>query len=193
MLLLTRALLMTPSHSEGQMFEGDASDPWGNGTTVNRQSNDTRYSMHDLEAYYLAPFKAAMVDAGAGSVMCAYQGVNGVPMCANGFVLNQVVRNWWGWKGFVVSDCDAIKTMMVRGEPGGNPSFGHAYSLTGAMAVQDGVHAGCDSNCGDPYNVYGRAAIDAGLVDDAMLNASVKRLLRPVSDNSAQRPCSRAR
>ena len=51
------------------MFEGDSSDPWGNGTTVNRQSNDTRYSMHDLEAYYLAPFKAAMVDAGAGSVM----------------------------------------------------------------------------------------------------------------------------
>ena len=103
----------TPKHFMGQMFEGDGSNPWGNGTTVNRQSNDTRYSMHDLESYYLAPFKAAMVDAGAGSVMCAYQGVNGVPMCANGFILNQVVREWWGWKGFVVSDCDAIMTMMV--------------------------------------------------------------------------------
>jgi beta-glucosidase-like glycosyl hydrolase len=57
-------------------------------------------------------------------------------MCANGFILNRVLRNWWGWKGFVVSDCDAIKTMMVRGSPGGNSDFGHAYSLTGAMAVQ---------------------------------------------------------
>jgi beta-glucosidase-like glycosyl hydrolase len=62
-------------------------------------------------------------------------------MCANGFILNRVVRNTWGWKGFVVSDCDALNTMMVRGEPGGNSAFGHAYSLNGAMA---GVSL-CDS------------------------------------------------
>lgn len=57
-------------------------------------------------------------------------------MCSNGFILNQVVRQDWGWKGFVVSDCDALNTMMVRGEPGGNQAFGHAYSLNGAMAAQ---------------------------------------------------------
>ena len=67
-------------------------------------------------------------------------------------------------KGFVVSDCDAIKTMMVRGSPGGNDNFGHAYSLTGAMAVQDGVRAGCDSNCGDPYSQFGMEAIAEGMV-----------------------------
>ena len=78
------------------------------------------------------------------------------------------------------SDCDAVKTMMVRGEPGANPSYGHAYSLNGAMAVQDGVRAGCDSNCGDPYHVSGAEAIDKGLVTEAMLNASVRRLLRPM-------------
>ena len=61
-----------------------------------------RYPLHDLEKYYLPAFKAAMVDAGAGSVMCAYQGVNGIPMCANGFMLNRVIRDSWGWKGFVV-------------------------------------------------------------------------------------------
>ena len=43
-----------------------------------------------------------MKTAEAGSVMCAYQGVNGVPMCSNGFILNRVVRADWGWKGFVV-------------------------------------------------------------------------------------------
>jgi beta-glucosidase len=64
----------TPKHFQGQTFEGDGSNPWGNGTTVNRQDNDTRYPVHDLEAYYLPAFKSAMVDAGAGSVMCAYQG-----------------------------------------------------------------------------------------------------------------------
>ena len=39
----------TPKHFTGQLFEGDGSDPWGNGTTVNRQSNDTRYTLRDLE------------------------------------------------------------------------------------------------------------------------------------------------
>ena len=61
----------TPKHFVGQLFEGDGSDPWDNGTTVNRQSNDTRYPLHDLEKYYLPSFRSAMVDAGAGSVMCA--------------------------------------------------------------------------------------------------------------------------
>ena len=65
--------LATPKHFMGQVFEGDNSNPWSNGTDVNRQSNDTRYSLRDLEQYYLPSFKAAMVDAGAGSVMCAYQ------------------------------------------------------------------------------------------------------------------------
>eukprot|EP00912_Choanoflagellata_sp_UC4_P002392 UC4_evm6s1505 len=171
--------ITTPKHFTGQMFEGDGSNPYNNGTTWNRQSNDTRYPLHDLEFYYLPAFKAAMVDAGAGSVMCAYQSVNGVPMCANGFILNRVVRNSWGWKGFVVSDCDAIKTMMIQGSQGGNPNFGHAYSLTGAMAVQDGIRSGTDSNCGDPYRNFGSDAISDGLVTEEHLNASIRRLLRP--------------
>lgn len=53
----------TPKHFTGQLFEGDSSDPWGNGTTVNRQSNDTRYVLRDLEQYYLPAFKAAMINA----------------------------------------------------------------------------------------------------------------------------------
>ena len=69
-LVLTRA---------ARLAQGDGSNPWGNGTTVNRQSNDTRYVLRDLEQYYLPAFKAAMLTAEAGSVMCAYQGVNGVP------------------------------------------------------------------------------------------------------------------
>ena len=63
--------ITTPKHFMGQIFEGDGSNPWKNGTTVNRQDNDTRYPLHDLEAYYLPAFRSAMVDAQAGSVMCA--------------------------------------------------------------------------------------------------------------------------
>ena len=168
--------ITTPKHFTGQLFEGDGSNPWGNGTTVNRQSNDTRYTMRDLEQYYLPAFKAAMITAEAGSVMCAYQGVNGVPMCANGFILNHIVRNTWGWKGFVVSDCDALNTMMVASEPGGNSNFGHAYSLNGAMAAQDGTRAGCDSGCSGVYTGFGMQAVAEGLITEKELNASVRRL-----------------
>jgi beta-glucosidase len=111
--------------------------------------------------------------------MCAYQGVNGVPMCSNGFILNRVVRESWGWKGFVVSDCDALNTMMVRGEPGGNTNFGHAYSLNGAMAAQDGARAGCDSGCSGVYKGFGMQAVAEGLITEKEVNASVRRLLRP--------------
>ena len=100
-------------------------------------------------------------------------------MCSNGFILNRVVRETWGWKGFVVSDCDALNTMMVRGEPGGNTNFGHAYSLHGAMAAQDGTRAGCDSGCSQVYKGFGMQAVAEGLITEKEVNASVRRLLRP--------------
>ena len=71
--------IATPKHFMGQVFEGDGSNPWNNSTTVNRQDNDTRYTPQELESYYLPAFRAAMVDAGAGSVMCAYQGTEPQP------------------------------------------------------------------------------------------------------------------
>jgi len=129
-----------------------------------------------------------MVEGEAGSVMCAYQGVNGVPMCANGFILNQVVRQDWNWSGFVISDCDAINTMMEaecelqpRNNvtcPGGGGRFGHGYSLGGPEAVRDGLRGGCDANCGDPYSANGMQGLAQGLYDESMLDVSVGRQLR---------------
>jgi len=161
--------IATPKHFVGHFFEGEGSDPWGNGTQVLRYANDTIYSLQDLEQYYLPPFRAALRDA--ESVMCAYQSVNGVPMCANGFLLNRVLRDTWKWDGFVVSDCDAIDSMRLGY---------HGYSLTGEMAVQDGVKAGCDSNCGKIYFDFGRKALEMGLFSKEELDTSVRRLLRPL-------------
>jgi xylan 1,4-beta-xylosidase len=160
----------TPKHFIGHFFEGEDSDPWGNGTTVTRYSNDTRYSLQDLEQYYLPPFRAALKDAKAASLMCAYQSVNGVPMCANGYLLNQVVRLDWNWSGFIVSDCDAIETME-------DAPF-HGYSLNPISAVQDGVRAGCDQNCGDVYSTYGKQAVEKGFLTDQQIDTSIRRQLR---------------
>lgn len=57
-----------------------------------------------MREIYLPPFEAAVVEGGAGSVMCAYNRINGAPACANTFLLGQVLRSDWGFDGFVVSD-----------------------------------------------------------------------------------------
>ena len=160
----------TPKHFVGHFFEGEDSDPWSNGTVVTRYSNDTRYSLQDLEQYYLPPFRVALKDAKAESLMCAYQSVNGVPMCANGFLLNRVVRQEWNWSGFVVSDCDAIESMEA-------PPY-HGYSFDPPSAVHDGVRAGCDQNCGTSYSNHGVTAVKEGRLTERQINTSVFRQLR---------------
>ena len=60
--------ITTPKHFVGQIFEGG---DMGNGTTMDRTRNDSRISIQDLEGYYLRPFRAALVDGGSGSFMCA--------------------------------------------------------------------------------------------------------------------------
>ena len=63
--------IATPKHFVGQIFEGG---DMGNHTTMDRTRNDSRISIQDLEGYYLRPFRAALVEGGSGSLMCAYSG-----------------------------------------------------------------------------------------------------------------------
>ena len=167
----------TPKHFIGHFFEGEGSDPWKNGTFVTRFSNDTRYSLQDLEQYYLPPFRTALKDAKAESLMCAYQSVNGVPMCANGFLLNRLVRQEWNWTGFVVSDCDAIESMEAASCPWNDLPY-HGYSLDAPSAVHDGVRAGCDQNCGITYSNHGMEAVKEGRLTEKQIDTSVRRQLR---------------
>lgn len=159
-----RKAYATPKHLIGQMYE---SAVFPNGTLIERYRNDTRYSLHDLE-FYLQPFRKAMIADGgdARSTMCAYQSVNGAPVCANGFILNKVVKakcdpgddatcGSWGWEGFVSSDCDSVQTMMpplFNHAPNDHPGWpGHNYSWNGAMATADALRGGDDTNCGSIF------------------------------------------
>ena len=65
-------------------------------------------SPHDLEDTYLPAFRATVTEAKAGSVMCAYNSVDGAPACANTMLLNNRLRKSWGFNGYVTSDCAAI-------------------------------------------------------------------------------------
>ncbi|HYK46243.1 MAG TPA: beta-glucosidase BglX [Parafilimonas sp.] len=79
-----------------------------------RDYNTVDMSRVKMYQYYLPPYKAA-VDAGVGSVMSSFNEVDGVPATGNEFLLNEVLRKQWGFKGFVVSDYTSVSEMMNHG------------------------------------------------------------------------------
>jgi beta-glucosidase len=79
-----------------------------NGPESTRHQANVYVSRHDLEDTYLPAFRAAVVEARAGSIMCAYNRVDGQPACASDELLKDHLRGAWGFNGYVVSDCDAV-------------------------------------------------------------------------------------
>ncbi|MGE5108820.1 MAG: glycoside hydrolase family 3 N-terminal domain-containing protein, partial [Sphingobacteriales bacterium] len=79
-----------------------------------RDYNTTDMSLTRMYNEYLPPYKAA-VDAGAGSVMASFNDVNGIPATANKFLMTDVLRKQWGFKGFVVTDYTGINEMEAHG------------------------------------------------------------------------------
>ena len=101
-----------------------------------REYNATDMSDQQLRNNYLPPYKAA-VDAGAATVMSAFNSLNGVPATANPYLLSTILRNEWGFGGTVVSDYQAIQELE---------DFG--YATSGAQAAQLALTAGVDIEMG---------------------------------------------
>jgi len=144
------------------------------GPEPTRHSVDVPASKHDMMDTYLAQFRTAVVDGKAGSVMCAYNRVNGQPACAQDFLLNDTLRGAWGFKGVVVSDCDAIQDIAE----------GHHYTKTVAEAAAASLNHGVDNDCSTwtisvKTDVDYKRYVDAlkqGLVSEAVVDQSLKRL-----------------
>ncbi len=92
---------------------------------------------HDLEDTYLPAFRAAIVEGHAGSIMCAYNRVNGQPACANDLLLKERLRGAWKFKGYVVSDCDAVADIHRN----------HKYAPDQPAAVAAALETGVDNEC----------------------------------------------
>lgn len=107
------------------------------GPESTRHSADVHVSKHDLEDTYLPAFRAAIVDAKAGSIMCAYNRVNGQPACGSDLLMKDYLRDAWGFKGYVVSDCDAVTDISEH----------HKYAPDPAAAVAVALKAGTDNEC----------------------------------------------
>jgi beta-glucosidase len=96
----------------------------------------------DLYETYLPQFEMAVRQGHVGGVMGAYSALDGVPDCANSFLLTDLLRHQWGFDGYIVSDCDAVHDIYS----------GHHYTDSLPAAAADAVKAGCDICCGGSYN-----------------------------------------
>ncbi|RXD06707.1 glycoside hydrolase family 3 protein [Sphingomonas sp. UV9] len=138
-----------------------------------RHSANVFVSAHDLEDTYLPAFRAALVDGRAASVMCAYNRIDGQPACASDLLLKEHLRGAWGFKGYVVSDCDAVKDIADN----------HKYAPDSAAAVAAAMRAGVDNECngetlGDTAGLETRyrEALQRDLITPADVDRSLVRL-----------------
>ena len=140
----------------------------GNNSEYNRHNGSSNIDEQLLHEYYLPAFEATVVEAGAFSVMSAYNSINDVPSAANPLLLHDILRDAWGFQGYVVSDCDAVWDI----------SNSHHWTLTTTEAAAKALLAGTDLNCGTTYPSELQAALDQGLVTESDVDVALKRVLR---------------
>ncbi len=144
------------------------------GPEPTRHFADVDVSKHDELDTYLPAFRAAVTEGKADSVMCAYNGIKGQPACANEFTLQDQLRGKWGFQGYVVSDCGAVRDIFE----------GHRFEPTQAQASAISLERGMDNECIDfrakvtddhDYKPY-IDAVKAGYLKESDIDTAVTRL-----------------
>ena len=144
-----------------------------------RDYNTTDMSEQRLRNTYLPPFKAA-IDAGAGTVMCSFNAINGVPGCANRYTETDILKKEWGFDGFIESDYTAVaETRACPGVPADGLPCGHGTAADAPSAAANALMAGTDQEMVSTYiRDYGRQLLGQGRISNARLNDAVRRILR---------------
>lgn len=144
-----------------------------------RDYNTTDMSESRLRNLYLPPFKAA-IDAGADSVMCSFNSLNGVPGCANKSTETDILKKEWGFDGFIESDYTAVAE--TRACPPRTPdegSCGHGTAADGPEAGANALMAGTDSEMvSTNIRDYGTQLLADGRITMSRLDDAVRRILR---------------
>ena len=119
----------------------------------------------DMNETYLAAFEATVQEAEVESVMGAYNRVNGEPACGSKTLLKDILRDRWGFKGHVVSDCWAVRDFHVN----------HKVTATAPESAALALKNGCDLNCGNTY-LHILEALQEGLITEEDITRSCERL-----------------
>jgi beta-glucosidase len=144
------------------------------GPEPTRHMADVDVSKHDEVDTYLPAFRAAITEGHAGSIMCAYNSIEGEPACANSFLLQEHLRGSWGFEGYVVSDCGAVTDIFN----------GHRFRPTQAQASGISLRRGMDNECADfftkvtddhDYKPY-IDAVKQGYLEESEVDTALKRL-----------------
>jgi beta-glucosidase len=133
-----------------------------------RHGFDVTVSPRDLEETYLPAFRAAVVDGQVKSVMCAYNAIDGMSACASSLLLGEHLRDAWGFKGFVVSDCGAIVDVY----------YGHHNAADILHAASISLQAGTDLSCSiwtPGFNTLADA-VRQGVVNEDLVTRAAERL-----------------
>jgi beta-glucosidase len=138
-----------------------------------RHTLDVKVSKHDELDTYLPAFRATVTEAKAGSVMCAYNSINGQPACVNEFLLQDQLRGKWKFQGYVVSDCAAIINIFR------DHHFTKTQPEASALALQRGMDNEC-LDAGKPrddhdYRPY-YEAYKQGILKESEIDAPLIRL-----------------
>ncbi|KAI1377263.1 glycoside hydrolase family 3 protein [Hypoxylon crocopeplum] len=159
-----KKVVATCKHAAGNDLENTPDN-------TTRYSFDAQISVQDMADYYLRPFETCIRDAGAGSFMCAYNAINGVPQCADRWMMKDLARGYWGWNettSYITSDCFALDVIQA--------ADGHQYTSTGAETVMVAMRAGTDTDCGFLY----RSFFPDALAQDPNLEADLDMALTRV-------------
>jgi beta-glucosidase len=144
------------------------------GPESTRHAADVTASKHDMLDTYLPAFRATITEAKAGSIMCAYNSINGQPACANEFLLADQLRDKWAFQGYVVSDCGAVRNIFD----------GHHFAPTQPEASAFSLKRGMDNECIDfvtkvtddhDYAPY-IEAVKQGYLKESDIDLALKRL-----------------
>ncbi len=130
-----------------------------------RHSFDAVTSERDLRETYLPQFEMGIREGKAYSVMCAYNRYMGEACCASNFLLNEILREEWGFEGYVVSDCGAIRDIYRD----------HRIVKTPAEAAALAVRSGTDLECATVYT-HLLEAVEKGFITEPEINVAVSRL-----------------
>lgn len=150
----------------------------------NRFEANPQISERNLREYYLPAFEACVKDGKAASIMTSYNAINDVPSTVNAWLLQQVLRDEWGFNGYVVSDCGGPALLI----------YSHHYVKTKEAAATLSIKAGLDLECGD--DVYTQPLLNAykqRMVSDADIDSAAYRILRArmllgLFDNTEKNP-----